>query len=92
MGIVDKTPERVRAMRKQRGLTQGGLAAAAQIPHHRIQRIESGGSKAEPAELAKFALLFGVTIDYLVGLTDDPSRPGECVEEISDHPRLAAAA
>lgn len=23
MGIVDKTPERVRAMRKQRGLTQG---------------------------------------------------------------------
>lgn len=91
MGIVDRTPERVKALRRSRGLTQSELSLATQIPSHRIQRIESGGSKAEPLELAKFAELFGVTTDYLIGLTDDPRRPGRQVESEVSHPNLAAA-
>ena len=64
--------ERMKELRMARGETQGQLAAAIGVSIKQIVRFEKGEQKPGFDNLWKLADHFGVTIDYLVGRTDEP--------------------
>ena len=70
---MSKFPERFRYCRLQKGLTQVQMGNELNISMRTVQEYEAG--KREPRKqdkLLKIADYFGVTVDYLVGRSDDP--------------------
>lgn len=67
--------ERLLELRKDAGLTQDELAAVLNINKHSISAYER--DKAEPPDAIKIAIAryFDVSVDYLLGLTDNPLAP-----------------
>lgn len=65
--------ERLHELRKDAGLTQNDLALILNINKHSISSYER--NKSEPPDAIKIAIsrYFNVTVDYLVGLTDNPT-------------------
>ena len=65
--------ERLYDLRKDFGLTQDELAAKLKINKHSISSYER--DKSEPPDATKIGMakFFGVSVDYLLGLTDDPN-------------------
>lgn len=65
--------ERLYDLRKDAGMTQDELADLLKISKHSISAYER--DKNEPPDAIKIAIArhFNVTVDYLVGLSDDPS-------------------
>lgn len=65
--------ERLYDLRKDAGMTQDELADLLKISKHSISAYER--DKNEPPDAIKIAIAryFKVTVDYLVGLSDDPS-------------------
>ncbi len=63
---------RIKAIRRERGLTQMKLSELTGIDHALISKYESGGRVPPTEALIAFADVFGVSIDYLVGRTDNP--------------------
>ena len=61
-------------VRLEKGLTQKQVAAALGITEQAYQRYEYG--KTVPSALVLIALsdYFDVSLDYLVGRSDDPAR------------------
>ena len=64
--------ERLKELRTKHGETQGQLSAAIGVSVKQIVRFEKGEQKPGFDNLWKLADHFGVTIDYLVGRTDEP--------------------
>lgn len=64
--------ERLKELRTKSGETQGQLSAAVGVSVKQIVRFEKGEQKPGLDNLWKLADHFGVTIDYLVGRTDEP--------------------
>lgn len=66
--------ERLVLLRKSRGLTQKQLAEAVHLSELAIQHYEA--QRREPAftKLIALADYFNVSLDYLVGRSDDPTR------------------
>lgn len=68
--------KRMREQRKQRGLTQMELARRTSIIQGDISLLERGKKHALWAEtLERIAATLGCSLDYLMGLTDDPAPP-----------------
>lgn len=65
--------ERLYDLRKDAGLTQDELAAILKINKHSISSYERDKSEPPDAIKIEIAKYFGVTVDYLLGLTDDPN-------------------
>lgn len=59
--------ERLRELRKQRGLTTTALANIVGCSNPTITHYERGDRKPDPDMLKKFADFFGVSVDYLLG-------------------------
>jgi transcriptional regulator with XRE-family HTH domain len=71
-------PERLKELRESRGLSQEALADTLGIPRSSIthyEKSEHGDRERLPRKerLEKIADYFGVSVDYLLGRTDDPS-------------------
>ena len=68
--------ERLFDLRKDAGLTQDELAAVLKINKHSISSYER--DKSEPPDAIKIGIAkyFGVSVDYLLGLTDNPNPYG----------------
>jgi len=64
--------DRLKALREARRLTQDDLAQALDISEPQIWRYENGESKPRGDVVIKFATFFGVSADYLLGLSDNP--------------------
>ena len=64
---------RLKLLRKQRGISQLKLAMDLNMNQNSISRYETGEREADYATLIKFADYFGVSIDYLLDRTDDPT-------------------
>ncbi len=64
--------QRVKALRKQRRLSQRELGEIIGVTHKTISTIESGLSSTTIDKLIILAQFFGVSTDYLVGLKDEP--------------------
>ena len=63
---------RLYLLRKAAGLSQIELGNMLSVSHHTISSYEKG--KSDPSDETKvwLARYFGVTVDYLVGLSDEP--------------------
>ena len=62
--------ERLRRLRKERGLTQGQTAEHLSIAWRNYQRLERDGNAPSFLTFVKAAEFFGVSLDYLAGRTD----------------------
>ena len=75
--------ERLKALRKEKGLTQVQAAQRLSIAYRNYQRLEADGNTPNFANLVQIADLFQVSMDYLAGRTDvrevsgwkGPARP-----------------
>lgn len=68
--------ERLLDLRKDAGLTQDKLAALLKINKHSISSYERDKSEPPDAIKIEIARYFGVSVDYLLGLTDNPNPYG----------------
>ena len=64
---------RLRELRKNRNISQLKLALDLSMNQNTISRYETGEREADYKTLIKIADYFGVSIDYLLERTDDPS-------------------
>lgn len=63
---------RLKELRKSRGISQLKLAIDLNMNQNSIIRYETGGREADYATLILFADYFDVSVDYLLGRTDNP--------------------
>jgi len=61
--------ERLKELRKERGLSQRDMAKILEISHAAYAKFEVGG-ETNFTMLVKIARFFGVTVDYLLGETN----------------------
>lgn len=66
--------ERLKQLRKDTNSTQLDVAKAANISDRAYRNLESGTSVPNLDTLLSISYYFNVSLDYLVGLTDDPVR------------------
>ena len=64
--------ELLRGLRAGKGLSQKKLAEIVGVSPGNVSDWESGKTKPGYVALAALARCFGVSADYLLGLTDDP--------------------
>lgn len=70
--------QRIRALRLEKGLTMEEASAAIQqltgvkISKGQLSKWESGKELCSLSNSVAIAIFYGVSIDYLIGLTDDP--------------------
>ena len=67
--------ERIRNMRVDRGLTQKQVAEYLNIKQNTYSQYENGQRQLPVDVLIRLAAYFGVSTDYILGLTDDPTPP-----------------
>ena len=63
---------RLKYLRKSRKISQLRLALDLNMNQNSISRYETGEREADYATLISFADYFDVSIDYLLGRTDNP--------------------
>ena len=74
--------ERLSELRCDRGLTQDELGELLHLKKHNISAYERGQSEAPDDAKIAIAQFFGVSVDYLLGLTDRPTpyeKPHNCI-------------
>lgn len=68
----------LKTLRKRQGLTQGQLAAYANVDRSYISQIENGHIQSVGGEILKsFARRLNTTTDFLLGLTANPFPPDQ---------------
>lgn len=73
--------ERLHQLRKQANLQQKDLAAEIGVSANAISMMERGNRETTLEKLVVLAEVFHVSTDYLLGITDDPSRREDPPEE-----------
>ena len=68
------TMYRIRDLREDRDLTQEEIAKVIQTTQQQYSKIETGKSDISGEKLILLAKFYGVCVDYILGLTNDP-RP-----------------
>ena len=63
--------ERIRALREDADLTQQALGAAINVPQRTYAYYESGQRMIPPSVLCALADFYQVSVDYLLGRTDN---------------------
>ena len=64
---------RLKELRKKRGISQVKLALDLHTTQNSISRYETGERQADYDMLIAIADYFGVSIDYLLGRTENPN-------------------
>ena len=68
--------DRIRHLRKQKGMSQAALAQKIEASTMAINFLETGVTRAPHIDrLLAIADLFNVSLDYLTGRTDNPRPP-----------------
>ncbi len=75
---------RLRLAREQAGLSQGQVANLLDMHRPTVSEIEAGRRRVSAEELAEFARIYEVSLDWLTG------TEGEQVDENDDRVMLAA--
>ena len=65
--------EKIKTLRKEKGVTQKAVAEQIGILEQSYQKYEYGNHEPNHAITVKLADYFGVSTDYLLGRTDNPS-------------------
>ena len=66
--------ERLKKLRLQNKVTQKAIADSIGVTEVSLQRFEYGTSRPKLENVIKIADFFNVSLDYLVGRTDNPRR------------------
>lgn len=66
--------ERLKAIRKEKSITQKQVATTLGTSEQNYQRYERGVQQPTLPVLLALADYFDVSLDYLVGRSDDPAR------------------
>lgn len=66
--------ERLQLLKTEKNLLQKEIAKAVNISLRSYQRYESGERKPDSDVLIKLSNYFNVSVDYLLGLSDNPER------------------
>ena len=75
--------ERLRDLRKNRSLTLEALAEATNISKSALGTYETGESKdISPFSIVKLAKFYGVTTDYLMGVSNLEKEPDAEIHEL----------
>ena len=75
---MSKFPERFKLCRLQKGLTQTEVGKFLNIAMRTVQDYEAGVREPRKQDnLVEIANFFGVSLDYLIGRTDDPAATAE---------------
>lgn len=67
-------PEALKRIRAERGIPQSKIASAAGVSTTQYQNYEYGKSDPTAKVLLALADFFDVSLDYLCGRSDDPTR------------------
>ena len=70
--MMDILPKRLRECREKTGLPQIRVAVYCDITEKSYQSYELGVHEPRVSILMRIAEFYGVSIDYLVSMTDDP--------------------
>ena len=65
--------KRLKELRTQKNISQVKLAMDLNMNQNSISRYETGEREADYETLIAFADYFGVSVDYLLGRTDNPN-------------------
>ena len=68
--IMAEKYERIRNLREDADLTQAAVGERINVPQRTYAYYESGERMIPPQVLAALAQFYGVSVDYLLGLTD----------------------
>ncbi|MBO8163910.1 MAG: helix-turn-helix transcriptional regulator [Brevibacillus sp.] len=68
-------PQRLKSLRKGKGITQQTMAEFLGLTRQGYAKYENNQSEPDNETLQKLADFFDVTVDYLLGRTNDPSPP-----------------
>ena len=63
--------QRIRDLREDADLTQQQVGAAINVPQRTYAYYESGGRMLPPQVLCALADFYNVSVDYLLGLTEE---------------------
>ncbi len=74
MRTSDIMPNRMRDLREDHDLTQAVVAEALGVTQRKYSYVETGTQPLTAEFIVKLARFYGVSADYLLGLTDDPSK------------------
>lgn len=88
---MDTFKIRIRQLRDNKDLTQEELARVLGISRATLASWEVGRREPDFETASKIADFFGVSVDYLLGRTDDPRPVEEIVEEAKHSPETQAA-
>ena len=80
-------PDRARELRGKKSLKT--MESFVGIPAATIERIEKGATEAKVGHLVAYRRSCGVTADYLLGLSDDPSPTGQGSNTATNSPGAA---
>jgi len=69
---MNKLSERLKTLRSNKDLTQNDFSKTIDITRRALQYYESGDREPNIDKLIEIADFFDVSIDYLVGRTDNP--------------------
>ena len=75
--------QRVKNLRKSRKFTQAGLAEQLGLTDRQVSSYENGQAYPTAPGLIKLANIFDTTTDYLLGLTDNPTRDPSYVSPLN---------
>ena len=67
--------QRIMERRKKLGLTHEALGERSGLTTQLVSYAESGKRAMRPENLMRMAAALGVSTDYLLGRTDDPTPP-----------------
>lgn len=66
--------QRLRSLRLENNVTQQSVANALGVTVGNVQKFEYGTARPKLENVIKLADFFNVSLDYLVGRTDNPAR------------------
>lgn len=74
--------ERLKQLRKRDGLSQTEFAKKFNISTGTIGNWETGAREPDASTMMKIAKFFNVTVDYLLGETDNPGKPMRTTDDV----------
>lgn len=72
----DTSSSRIALLREERGWTQAELAEKMMLPQRTVSDIERGVNQSLPNYIS-LAVIFGVSLDYIAGLSDNRPETDE---------------
>ena len=70
-GHIKSFPEKLKEARKKSGLSQAKVAKILKIPRSTITKYELGQLQPSLETLIRLTVFYGITSDWLLGLTED---------------------